>query len=121
MSIASYTLKIKELADAHGLINVVINDDKMVHICLGCLAPQIGRIRSTILARENSSSFSPFNRYYRWKKTMPEKGVMHPMVRYSTPSWMRQEYSAEKIEVDSIEGDRVSRPDNTTPIIGKPT
>ena len=39
MSITSYTLKIKELCDALGSINVVIDDDKMVQICLGGLAP----------------------------------------------------------------------------------
>ena len=50
-------MKIKELCDALGLINVVIDDDEMVQICLSGLAPQFGTIRSAILARENPPSF----------------------------------------------------------------
>ena len=57
MSITCYTLKIKELCDALGLINVVIDDDEMVQICLGGLAPRFGLIRSAILPRENTPSF----------------------------------------------------------------
>ena len=57
MSITSYTLKIKELCDAIGSINVIIDDDEMVQICLGGLAPRFGSIRSAILARENPPSF----------------------------------------------------------------
>ena len=57
MSIANYTLKIKELCDALGSINVVIDDDEMVRICLEGLAPRFSTIRSAILARENQPSF----------------------------------------------------------------
>ena len=57
MSITGYTLKIKELCDALGSINVVIDDEEMVQICLGSLAPRFSSIRSTILARENTPSF----------------------------------------------------------------
>ena len=39
ISITSYTLKIKELCDALGSIDVVIDDDEMVQICLGGIAP----------------------------------------------------------------------------------
>ena len=57
MAIGSYTLKIKELCDSLELINVNINDDEMMQICLRRLAPRFGAIRSTILARENRPSF----------------------------------------------------------------
>ena len=50
---------------------------------------------------------------------MPNKGVMHPMVRCSTPSWMIEEDLAELIEVDSAEGNMVSRLKNATPTNGK--
>ena len=86
MSITSYTLKIKELCDALSSINVIIDDDKMVQICLGGLAPRFGMIRSAILARENPPSFLTFSRYYWWRKIMPDKGAMHMMVKCSTPS-----------------------------------
>ena len=56
-SITSYTLKIKELCDALGSINVVIDNDEMVQIFLGGLAPRFGSIRSVILAREKTPSF----------------------------------------------------------------
>ena len=42
MSITTYTLKIKELCDSLGLINVNVDDDEMVQICLRGLAPQFG-------------------------------------------------------------------------------
>ena len=50
-------LKSKELCDALGLIYVIIDDDEMVQICLGGLAPCFSAIRSAILARENPPSF----------------------------------------------------------------
>ena len=43
MSITTYTLKIKEICDSLGSIGVNIDDDEMVQICLGGLAPQFAR------------------------------------------------------------------------------
>ena len=57
MSIDSYTLKIKELCDSLKSINVNIDDDEMVQIYLGVLAPWFDAIRSDVLARENPPSF----------------------------------------------------------------
>ena len=56
MSITGYTLRIMGLCDALGLINVVIDDEEMVQLCLGGLAPRFSSIRSSILARENTPS-----------------------------------------------------------------
>ena len=42
ISITSYTLKIKELCDSFNSISVNVDDDEMVQICLGGLAPQLG-------------------------------------------------------------------------------
>ena len=53
MSITSYTLKIKELCDSLGLISVNVEDDEMVQICLDCLAPRFGAMRTAVLVREN--------------------------------------------------------------------
>ena len=53
MSISSYTLKIKEPCDSLESNNVNFNDDEMVQICLGGLAPRFNTIRSVILTREN--------------------------------------------------------------------
>ena len=58
MSITSYTLKIKELRDLLGLININVGDNEMVQICLNCLAPRFGTTRSAILAIENPPSFN---------------------------------------------------------------
>ena len=55
MSIES--LKIKESCDSLGSINVNIDDDEMVQICLDNLASRISAIRSVVLVRENSPSF----------------------------------------------------------------
>ena len=57
MSIGSYTLKIKELCDSIGSINVSIDDDEMVQIFLGGLTPRFNAIQSIVLAREKSPSF----------------------------------------------------------------
>ena len=57
MSINNYTLKIKELCDSLGSINVNIDNDKMVQVCLGGLAPQFDAIRLVVLTRENPPSF----------------------------------------------------------------
>ena len=57
MSIDSYTLKIKELCDSLGSINVNIDDDEMVQICLSGLAPRFDAIRSAVLAMGNPPSF----------------------------------------------------------------
>ena len=57
MSITSYTLKIKELCDALGSIDVIIDDSEMVQICLGGLAPRFNTMRTAVLAREKTPSF----------------------------------------------------------------
>ena len=57
MSIDNYILKIKELCDALWSINVNIDDNEMVQICLSSLAPRFNTIRLVVLARENSPSF----------------------------------------------------------------
>ena len=57
MSITGYTLKIKELCDALGSINVIIDNEEMVQICLRGLAPRFSSMRSATLARENTPSF----------------------------------------------------------------
>ena len=54
MSITTYTLKIKELCDSLSSISVNIDDDEMVQICLGGLAPRFGTMRTVVLAREKS-------------------------------------------------------------------
>ena len=57
MSIINYTLKFKELCDALGSINDIINDDEMMQNFLRSFAPWFGTIKSTILAREKPPSF----------------------------------------------------------------
>ena len=57
MSITSYTLKIKELCDSLDSISVNVEDDEMVQICLGGLAPWFGAMTTVFLAKENPPSF----------------------------------------------------------------
>ena len=57
MSLGRYTLKIKELCDSLGSINVSIGNEEMVQICLGGLAPRFNTILYVFLTRENSPSF----------------------------------------------------------------
>ena len=57
MSVTSYTLKINELCVTLGSINVSIDDEEMVQICLDGLVQRFNTIRSAIIARENPPSF----------------------------------------------------------------
>ena len=57
MSVTDYTTKVKEICDALGSINVTVDEDKMVQICLGGLAQRYGPIRMTICTREKPPSF----------------------------------------------------------------
>ena len=57
MSVSDYTAKIKSICNSLGSINVNIDDDEMVQICLGGIPPRFGTMRTVILAREKSPSF----------------------------------------------------------------
>ena len=115
MSITDYTLKIKELCNALGSINVAIYDEEMVHICLGSLAPRFGMIKLAILVRENP----PF--FFDLQLILLVEGTMRLMVRCSTHSQTIEEDLAVEIEVGSDEADTVVRPKSVTFINGKTT
>ena len=53
----NYTTNIKEIGDALGSINVAVDGEEMVLICLGGLAQRYGSIRTTICRREKPSTF----------------------------------------------------------------
>jgi hypothetical protein len=57
MSVADYTAKIKEICDALGSIDMIVEDDKMFQICLGGLAQRFGLLRTAICTREKPPSF----------------------------------------------------------------
>ena len=57
MSVTDYTTKVKEICDALGFINVTVDEDVMVHICLGCLAQRYGPIWTAIYTQEKPPSF----------------------------------------------------------------
>ena len=57
MSVSDYTAKIKILCDSLGFINVNIDEDEMVQLCLSALAQRFNSLRTAILARETPPSF----------------------------------------------------------------
>mgnify|MGYP002776969790 CR=1 FL=1 len=57
MSVMDYTTKIKEICDALRSINVTVEEDKMVQICLGGLAQRYGPIQTAICILEKPPSF----------------------------------------------------------------
>ena len=57
MLVTDYTTKIKEIYDTLGSINVTVDEDEMLQICLSGLAHQYGPIQITICTREKPSSF----------------------------------------------------------------
>ena len=52
MSVTGYTAKIKEIYEMLGSINMMVDKDEMVQICLGGLAQRYGPIWTTICTRE---------------------------------------------------------------------
>ena len=57
MSVANYTARIKDICNSLASINVTVEEDKMVQVCLGGLASKFGSFRTTICTREKSPSF----------------------------------------------------------------
>ena len=57
MSITRNTLKIKELCDSLDSINVNVDEDEKVQICLDNLTSWFNTMRTVVLARENPPSF----------------------------------------------------------------
>ena len=57
MSVTDYTAKIKRIFDSLGSINVNIDEEEMVQVCLGGLARRFNPLRTTILARDTPPSF----------------------------------------------------------------
>ena len=54
---SDYTVKIRDLCDFLGAINVNIDDDEMVQICLGGLSHKYGALWTAIRTRENPLTF----------------------------------------------------------------
>ena len=57
MSVSGYTIKMKSICDSLDSININVDEDEMVQVCLGNLTQRFDPIRTTILARENPPSF----------------------------------------------------------------
>ena len=57
MSVMDYTAKIKSICDSLASINVNIDEEEMVQVCLGGLAQRFNPLRTAILARDTPPSF----------------------------------------------------------------
>ena len=57
MSVLDYTVKIKSICDSLGSINVNVDEDEMVQVCLGGLAQRFSPLRMAIMVRGNPDSF----------------------------------------------------------------
>ena len=100
MSVSDYTAKIKSICYSLCSINVKIDEDEMVQVCLGGLAQRFNPLRTTILARENPPSF--FNHQCYWsKKTMSKQGPTRGKDKCSSLIRIGAEDEVEAEEVDS--------------------
>ena len=109
ISIDNYTLKIKELCDALRSINVNIDDNEMVQICLSGLTPRFDTIRSVVLARENPLSFFDLQ-----SMVLVEENHVRTRIK------VEEEDKVVEEEVDSVKADTTkSNPENTTTTTGK--
>ena len=57
MFVTECTLQIKDFSDSLGSIQVAVDDDEMVHICLGGLAHKYGAFRTAITTWKSPPSF----------------------------------------------------------------
>ena len=57
MSVANYTTKIKEIYDSLASVNVNVEEDEMVQVCLGGLTSKFRAFRMAVCTRENTPSF----------------------------------------------------------------
>ena len=57
MSVNAYALKIKTICELFASINVKVEDDDKVEICLRGLGPQYKSFKTSILTRDNIPSF----------------------------------------------------------------
>ena len=57
MTVIEYTMKIKETSEALGSINVMLDEEEMVQVCLGGLLQRYGPIRTEICTREKPPTF----------------------------------------------------------------
>ena len=57
LSVADYTLKIKDICDSLASIDVNVEEGEMVQICVGGLASKFGAFRTVVCTRENMPSF----------------------------------------------------------------
>ena len=57
MFVLDYNAKIKSICDSLGSININVDEDEIVQVCLGNLAQRFNPLRTAILARENPLSF----------------------------------------------------------------
>ena len=58
MSISDYALKIKGICESLASINVVVDDDDKVEVCLRGLTPQYKSFKTSIQTRENIPTFA---------------------------------------------------------------
>ena len=57
MSVADYTARIKEICDSLASINITVEEDEMVQICLGGLTSKFRAFRTVVCTMENTPSF----------------------------------------------------------------
>ena len=58
MSVNEYALKIKSICESLASINAKVEDDKKVEVCLRGLGPQYKSFKTSILTRDNISTFA---------------------------------------------------------------
>ena len=57
MSVADYSLKIKDICDSLASIDVNVEEGNMVHMCLGGLVSKFRAFLTTVCTWENTPSF----------------------------------------------------------------
>ena len=92
MSINDYTLKIKSICESLASINVTVDDDDKIEVCLRGLGPQYKSFAMSIQTRENMPSFADLVSMLIVEEkslkddSLQSKGNSQQQVFYSNPS-----------------------------------
>ena len=58
-----FTVRIREICDSLASINVTIEQDEMLRVCLGVLVSMFRAFRTVVCTREDIPSFSTYNQW----------------------------------------------------------
>ena len=113
MSVADYTSKFNEIYDSLVSININIEEDEMVQVCLGGLASKCKMFQMVVCTKENTPSFFEL----QWRK-IKRRRVHTPTTKYCTQRKIGFLVVADEADRHVMEAAKKSRINNIIEISG---